>query len=236
MLSGDGSARGISDRFFGWGPRRSGPDSASGLLAADQDGEFLCASKAFRKFLACLAGREAPVLVDLGQAVGSNITFFGERHGCKIFIEDLYADLERHASTGTLSALAGFVESRLEQPDASVDGILAWDVIDYLDRPAAVALARQLTRILRPGGALLGYFRTTEEGGPHYTRHVVVDEGTIRHRPYPGSLDRRPVLLNRDIIKMFEGLLVSDSFLLKTATREILFRKPAHLGSGRTPI
>jgi hypothetical protein len=31
--------------------------------------------------------------------------------------------------------------------------------------------------------------------------------------------------MNRDIIRMFEGLLVSDSFLLKINTREILFRK-----------
>ena len=32
---------------------------------------------------------------------------------------------------------------------------------------------------------------------------------------------------NRDIIKLFSGLRVSDSFLLKNNQREILFRKPA---------
>jgi hypothetical protein len=35
------------------------------------------------------------------------------------------------------------------------------------------------------------------------------------------------VLQNRDIIRMFEGLIVSDSFLLKSSTREILLRKRA---------
>lgn len=236
MISGDGASRGLSDRLVRWGARRFGSESGAGLLATDREREVLCGSKAFRKFLACLAGRESPVLLDLGQAVGSNITFFGERHGCKIFIEDLYADFERQARSGTLSDLPSFLETRLDQSDGSVDGILGWDVFDYLDRPAAFALARQLTRILRPGGALIAFFRTSEEAAQHYTRYVVVDDMTIRHRPYPGSLDRQPVLLNRDIIKMFEGLLVSDSFLLKTATREILFRKPAHLRSGRTPI
>jgi hypothetical protein len=40
---------------------------------------------------------------------------------------------------------------------------------------------------------------------------------------------RQPVMQNRDIIKLFERLRVSDSFLLHTKVREILFRKPDYL-------
>ncbi len=36
------------------------------------------------------------------------------------------------------------------------------------------------------------------------------------------------MLLNRDIIRLFPGLRVSDSFLMKNNIREILFRKPAY--------
>ena len=234
-MSGDGSVRTITDRFLRWGARRPGTDSSS-ILTVDPDTEYVCPTKAFRKFLTSVTAREAPVIVDLGQAVGSNITFFGERHGCKIFVEDLFADLERHAQTDSLSEVGDFLETRFTQPDGSVDGVLCWDLIDYLERPAAFALARQLTRVLRPGGALLGVFRTVEDPVQQYTRYTVVDESTLRHRIYGGSVGRQPVYLNRDIIKMFEGLLVSDSFLLKTTTREILFRKPAYLGASRTPI
>jgi hypothetical protein len=35
----------------------------------------------------------------------------------------------------------------------------------------------------------------------------------------------KKVLQNRDIIRMFEGLAVSDSFLLKSNTREMLLRR-----------
>jgi hypothetical protein len=35
------------------------------------------------------------------------------------------------------------------------------------------------------------------------------------------------VLLNRDIIRLFSGLRVSDSFLLQNNLREVLFRKSA---------
>jgi hypothetical protein len=37
------------------------------------------------------------------------------------------------------------------------------------------------------------------------------------------------VLQNRDLNKMFEGLRVTESFLMKNSVREILFRKPAYL-------
>jgi hypothetical protein len=36
------------------------------------------------------------------------------------------------------------------------------------------------------------------------------------------------VLLNRDFIRLFTGLRVSDSFLMKNNIREILFRKPSY--------
>ena len=46
-------------------------------------------------------------------------------------------------------------------------------------------------------------------------------------RPYAAARGRQAALLNRDIIKLFSGLRVSDSFLLKNNLREILFRKPS---------
>ena len=43
--------------------------------------------------------------------------------------------------------------------------------------------------------------------------------------PHAGSAGPKRVLQNRDIIRMFEGLVVSDSFLLKSNTREMLLRR-----------
>lgn len=225
-MTGDGAVRAISDLFARLRARRptsSGPAAAE--AARDPDPVF--PTKAFRKFLACLASRESPALLDLGPVVGSNVTFFGERVGCKIFVEDLFADLDRFVRQGRVSVLPEFLAVRFPQPSESVAGILCWDLLDYLDRPSAYALARELTRLLRPGGALLGFFGTADAANTHYTKYVIVDDFNLRHRPYAAAQCKQRALLNRDIIKMFEGLLVSDSFLLKNNTREILFRKPA---------
>ena len=212
---------GLFDRLA---PRKNEPDALPQGAPVGDDPVF--ATKALRKFLSCLTSRESPVLLDLGPVVGSNVSFFGEQLGCKIFVEDIFADVDRHVRDAALEALPAFLKRRFAIEDGSVDGILCWDVIDYLDRPAAQELATQLTRVLRPDGALLGFFGSAAPRDMRYTKFIVVDEVNLKYRPYPALRGRQAVLLNRDIIRMFAGLRVSDSFLLQNNLREILFRKP----------
>jgi len=190
-------------------------------------------TKALARFLAGLTAREQAVIIDLGPVVGSNVNFFGEQLGCKIFVEDLSKDLDRHVREDKLADLAEFFAKRFPQEDGSIDGVLCWDLFDFLDKPAAQVLASQLTRILRPDGVLLAFFRTTEPPAgskpekPTYTRHIVVDPATVQHRTYPASRAKQRPLQNRDIQRMFEPLRITEQFLLKTNMREVLFRKPA---------
>jgi hypothetical protein len=189
--------------------------------------EPVFATKALRKFLTCLTSRESPILLDLGPVVGSNVSFFGEQLGCKIMVENIFADVDRHVRDNKGEVLPAFLQSRFSQSAASVDGILCWDLFDYLDRPTAQALADQLTRILRPEGALLGFFGSAPPRDTRYTKYVIVDEVNLKYRSYAAARGRQTILLNRDIIRLFSSLRVSDSFLLQNNLREILFRKPA---------
>jgi len=213
---------GLLDRIA---PRKSEPDVVPTVSVAAGDPVF--ATKALRKFLSCLPSRESPVLLDLGPVVGSNVSFFGEQLNCKIFVEDLFADVDRHVRDGTLEALPEFLQKRFPQETGSVDGILCWDLIDYLDRTAAQALAGELTRVLRADGALLAFFGTAQPRETRYTKFIIGDEGNLRHRSYSAARGRQAILVNRDIIRLFPDLRVSDSFLLQNNLREILFRKPA---------
>jgi len=198
--------------------------------AADAGDSSVHPSKAFAKFLTSLHARPQALVLDLGPVVGTNVTFFGEQLGCKILVEDLFRDIDRHITEGTLDALPAFFETRFAQQEGSVDGILCWDVFDYLDRPAAQALARHLVRILRPDGALMAQFISVEaapSSAPTYTKYVVVDRQTLQYRPYAAACGKQRPLLNRDIQRMFEPLRVTEQFLLKNNLREVLLRKPA---------
>ena len=189
-------------------------------------------SKGLPKFLAYLDTRPAPVLLDLGAFSGSNVTFFGQRLGGKVIIGDLFAELERHARESPAEELAAFLSKRFARDEASLDGVLLWDVCDYVSRPAAKALAAALVRALRPDGALLGFFGNASHVDIGCTRFIVEDDLHVRLRPHASALARQGGMQNRDIIKMFDGLRVSDSYLLQNGWREMLFRK----GGGGRPI
>jgi SAM-dependent methyltransferase len=206
-------------------------DNESGRVAVEPrtvaavSAETVYASKTLANFLSLVFSRPAPDVVDLGPVIGSNITFLGERVGCKIHIEDLYADIDRHVRQGEADQLPEFLSGRLALPDASVDAVLGWDVFDYLAPAAAGVLAEKLVRMLRPGGVLLGFFGARASDDPRYTKYFIEDETHLRYRFYPSACVRRWVLQNRDINIMFAGLEVFDSVLLKSGVREILFRK-----------
>jgi len=214
---------GLLDRL---GSRRTEPESSTSPAATVVDPVY--STKALRKFLTAVTASEMPVILDLGPVVGSNVSFLGEHLGCKIFVEDVFADLDRHVREGKLEALPAFLKTRFPQSDGTVDGVLCWDVLDYLDRPSGQALADELSRVLRPEGALLGFFTTTQLRDLRYTKYIIVDELNLRYRPYAAGRSRQAVLPNRDIIRLFTRLRVSDSFLLQNNLREILFRKPAY--------
>ncbi len=187
-------------------------------------------TKALPKFLETLGSRPQPLLLDLGPVVGQSLTFFGEQLGCKIFVEDLARDIDRQAVEGKPDDPAGFYARRFPQETGSIDGILCWDLFDFLDKASGQALAKQLARMLRPDGALLAFFNTPEPAPgakPQYTRYVVADPAHLQHRPYSGQQRRLKPLQNRDIQRMFEPLRVAEQFLLKSTMREVLFRKPA---------
>ena len=211
--------------LFKWAGRKDPPPAAETPPAAGA-ADIVTTSKVLPRLLAALAHQPSPVLVDLGPVVGSNIAFFGDRLSCKIHVEDLFHEVEVAAQKGALASLSSALDRRLSHVADSVDGILCWDLFDFLDRPTGLALAARLSSMLRKGGVVYGFFGTTPTELKHYTRFVVEAADKLRQRPYPATPVKRTVLVTRDINRMFDGLVVAESVLLKSNTREALFRKP----------
>ena len=209
--------------LFKWNARKPEPAEAAAPVSAEP---AATASKVLPRFLSILSHQPAPVLVDLGGVVGANVAFFGDRLSCTLVVEDLVAIVEAHARRpGTDGLAAAFTKQLGALGPESVDGVLCWDLFDYLDRQTGQALATRLVGLLKKGGALYGFFGTTPAELVYYTRFVVQNQDSFRQRTYPATPTRRHVLQNRDLARMFDGLTVSESVLLKTGARETLFRK-----------
>ena len=211
--------------MFNWGGRKRS-DAAPAPDASSPAPDATAASKVLPKFLTALASRSSPVLVDLGPVVGTNVEFFGERLACKIHVLDLFSEVEAFSRRGSPEGLAEALASRITLPYDSVDGLLCWDLFDFLDKPTGQSLALHLVKLLKQGGALYAFFGTTPVELRHYTRFIAESDQAFRLRLSPAAPVHRLVLANRDIGRMFEPLTVTESVLLKSSTRETLFRKP----------
>ena len=212
--------------LFKWGgrkedePRPAAPAAAVPPPAPEPSNT----SKVLPKVLSALTSSR-PGPLDLGPVVGANISFFGDRLECKFYVEDFFAEVEQHARTGTRDQLGAIFATRLKYPAGSIDGILCWDLFDFLDRAVGHALASRLVPLVRKGGIIHGFFGQKAGEISQYTRYIVDTDDSFRLRTSPATPTQRTVHVNRDLNKMFDGLAVSESVLLKNSSRETLFRK-----------
>ena len=211
--------------MFRWGARERAPDVET--PATRRIVETLSASRALPKLLSALGAHAAPVLLDLGPVVGSNVSFFGERLSCKLLIEDLRVDIAAAVKDGRTEELPTVLVERIRTTvPGPVHGVLCWDLFDSLDRASARALADCLCGMLRPQGLLHGLFSTKASNEDSRTKYIVESESAVRCRREPAEPLPRYALQTGEINKMFAGLSTVESVLLVTHTREVLFKKP----------
>ena len=115
------STRSLTDLFGMLGVRKAGETGAVAETSVTNVAEAAYATKALQKFLNNLQGNANPLLLDLGPVVGSNVTFFGEQLGCRIRVEDIAADIDRHVKNNTLEKLPEFFNKRFTEPPGTVD-------------------------------------------------------------------------------------------------------------------
>ena len=220
-MIGEGTVRAIGDFVSRFGARRTETADKTPADRATSADAPVFPTRALADFLTALRDKTTPVVVDLGPAVGANVTFLGEQLGCKLFVEDVLADLEQPSEENA----DGVSVQPLMHGNESVDGVLCWDVLDYLDPGAGRALSDEVKRVLRPGGVMLLCHGTEAPSRSGQTKYEMVDEGSLRYRFDGGTRQKQRVLQSREMSKLFEPLTIADSFLLTSRMREMLFRK-----------
>ena len=181
---------------------------------------------ALSRFVSYVRDQGGKNILDFGPIVGGNVDFFDQELGCRMIVEDLYNDLEAFKGSEAIDSLGRHFVDRLRHKNSSIDGILCWDLFDYLDQSSADALVKQIARVLRPGGSVFGMFGMEKSNEPVFTKHVIVDIDHLDYRPYEASRCKQSPWSSRDVIKLFSELEIDETYLLKRRVREMLFRKP----------
>ena len=187
--------------------------------------------------LAALLSLESPRALDLVPACPDNMTFFGEL-GCRLEIFDLYTWLcdyrtrsSRRGDSAIDAALDRLLGSedgqegdRAPDEDETVDLILAWDLIDYLETDEIGRLFERLQR-RRGDNTRLLMIPSYRGPIPHRPRryrvvdseHLRCDEPRSDGRPSPGHKERR-------LLMSLPGYEIESAFLMQRGVQEFVFR------------
>lgn len=194
-----------------------------------QDAASTRASRGLEQFFEYIRGQSGLTLLDLGGAVQQNVNFITNL-GHRLYSEDFLRIFEETfgADEDTNQANPGrieyFLNNALDYPEYHFDGILIWDVLEYLEPPLLAAVVERLHQIVRPNSYLLAFFHSDDklESVPYYCFRIQ-DFNSLQ---VAQSGARRPAQLfnNRSLEKMFHRFNSVKFFLTRERLREVIVK------------
>jgi SAM-dependent methyltransferase len=214
----------------------AGPSVKGVAATAAQSGRV---SNALKEFLWLLSDIPKAKILDMGQVSQDTLNFFIEK-GFRVTTEDFlrswreFMDVEearlRAGKIGgdverpsAVSLADRFLEDLLKYPPASCNGILAWDLFDYMEPEMLARVVARLHDILRPGGVVLAIFHSRTPD--RFCRYRVLPDQTFELLPLPPIAQHVHIFQNREMLDLFAKFRTSKTFVGRDQLREGLFLK-----------
>lgn len=187
-------------------------------------------SRGLEQFFASFRDRTGLSILDLGGACQENVNFitslghrFYSEDFLRIFQETFGDDIADQSNPGRIEY---FLRRSLEYEPEQFDGILAWDVLEYMEPALLAATAERLLRVLRPEGYLLAFFRSDEKAttAPSYTFRIQ-DLRALQVCQHGERAVSKQAFNNRSLEKLFHEFQSVKFFLTRDRLREVIVRK-----------
>ena len=169
-------------------------------------------------------GRKYNIL-DLGPALGANVDFFSQ-FPTKIYIEDLHRTL---TSFDFFSPEDGFTYQTVfnyllpYSSNTRFDIIMAWDILNYLEREEYRHLIGHLIHFCHTSTLLFALISTSKHIPEKPTTFRIVDQEHLLYETNSGILRDCPQYEQTDLNALMPGFRVCNSFLLRNGFKEYLF-------------
>ena len=188
------------------------------------------AAAAWRSFSPTFAASPGCTLLDLGGATQQNVSFITDL-GHRLYSEDFLQILDETFGAGETGRSVQprphrilSCAKRSDYPEEHFDGVLIWDVLEYLAPALLTAVVERLHRIVRPGSYMLAFFHSDDklEAVPFYTFRIQ-DVKTLQVLQQGA---RRPAQLfnNRSLEKLFDRFESVKFFLTREQLREVIVK------------
>ena len=186
-------------------------------------------SRGIEEFFNCIRDQSGLTILDLGSASQQNVSFITNL-GHRLYAEDFLQLLNESFGSDDLAAQSNsgsidyFLHQALDYPEGHFDGVLVWDVLEYLAPALLAAVVERLLKIVRPKGYMLAFFHADDklESVPFYTFRIH-DMNTLQ---VAQTSTRKPAQLfnNRSLEKLFGRAESVKFFLTRDRLREVIVK------------
>ena len=187
------------------------------------------ASRGLEEFFGYIRGQSGLTILDLGGATQQNVNFITSL-GHRLYSEDFLRllgetfGLESTVDQANPGQIEYFMKQALDYQEQHFDGVLVWDVLEYLAPALLTAVVERLHKIVRPKSYMLAFFHSDAklEAVPYYTFRI--QELKTLQVAQRGS--RRPAQLfnNRSLEKLFGNFDSVKFFLTRESLREVIVK------------
>ena len=182
-----------------------------------------------QEFFNYIRDQSGLTILDLGGATQQNVSFItnlGHRLYSEDFLEILHESfgMEDTVDQSNPGRIEFFLRQALDYPENHFDGVLIWDVLEYLTSPLLTAVVERLAKIVKPKSYLLAFFHSDEklETVPFYTFRIQdVSELMVAQR---GSRCPAQLFNNRSLEKLFNRFDSVKFFLTRERLREVIIK------------
>jgi hypothetical protein len=207
-----------------------GHSMAGTALPFKTDPPYTRHSHGLEQFFAYIRDRSGLSILDLGETTQANVQFITSL-GHKVYSEDFLRGLDTAfgpddpAEQSHPTSIDLFLRQNLDYDPGQFDGVLVWDVLQYLAPPLLAAVLERLQRIVKPSTYLLSMFHSQERRGnlPLYTFRIH-DAKTLLLTAR-GVRQPMQTFNNRTLEKLFHNFDSLKFFLTREQLREVIVKR-----------
>ena len=186
-------------------------------------------SRGLEQFFTYLRGQAGLSILDLAGASQENINFITNL-GHRLYSEDFVRTLDDvfgeedpndQAHQGLIDQ---FLRQTLNFEQDKFDGVLVWDVLQYMTPALLTATLERLRTIVRPKSYLLAYFHSDEKAQqvPYYSFRIKDQQNLLLAQR--GTRKPAQIFNNRSLEKLFQKFESVKFFLTREQLREVIVR------------
>jgi 2-polyprenyl-3-methyl-5-hydroxy-6-metoxy-1,4-benzoquinol methylase len=228
-------------RGFWGGSRAAGEDpvapralaslrARAGRSGSEKEKVSVRQSRGMEQFFSYIRDQSGLTILDLGGAPPEDVSFITGL-GHRLYSEDLLTILHETFGVDDMTDQSNpgrieyFLSQGLDYQEEQFDGVLIWDVLEYMAPPLLAATIDRLYKIVKPRSYLLAFFQSQDKLGavPFYTFRIQ-DFHTMKVAEC-GAHQPAQLFNNRTLEKMFQRFESVKFFLTREHLREVIIKR-----------